>query len=152
MTDQDLQDISGLAGLPVAAVLCAVAVTVGQTRLAVLVVTGIALGYALTMGMKALYFRPRPQPRTYATRWQRLTANSFPSVHAMRAGVLWSLLALYLPHPGWRVVCLLAVVLVGWTRVKLGEHHVADTLAGTVVGVAAGFAAFVVCSRVWGVS
>jgi membrane-associated phospholipid phosphatase len=152
MTDQDLQDISGLAGLPLAAVTCAAAVTLGQTRLAVLVVVGIALGYTLTMGMKALYFRPRPRSRPYATRWERLTANSFPSVHAMRAGVLWSLLALYLPHPGWRAVCLLAVVLVGWTRVKLGEHHLADTLVGTVVGGVSGLAAFVACSGVWGVS
>ncbi len=152
MTDQDLQDISGLSGLPAAAVTCAVAVTVGQTRLAVLVVTGLALGYTLTIGLKALRFRPRPRPRAYATRWERLTANSFPSVHAMRAGVLWSLLALYLPHPGWRAVCLVVVALVGWTRVKLGEHHVADTLVGMVVGGASGLAAFVACSRGWGVS
>jgi undecaprenyl-diphosphatase len=68
---------------------------------------------------------------------------SFPSGHSQAAVVGFGVLLLvFLPvlGRGWRLVAvavsILAVVLIGFSRVALAAHYVSDVLAGFVLGAA----------------
>jgi len=103
-------------------------------------VKGIAAGggFGSIMGRNA-FQRPRPEPffdllapRTY----------SFPSGHTMAATLLYGLLAVFaiLLWKGrhWRMLAilgaLLAIALVGFSRIALGAHYLTDVLGAIVLG------------------
>lgn len=101
----------------------------------VLLTAGVG-GAALVWGLKHLFHRPRPE-----VIFDRL-GYSFPSGHSFFAvvvyGTLAYLLARMLPRRVrswvWSTAGL-AILLVGFSRIYLGEHYPSDVLAGFVVGV-----------------
>ena len=71
------------------------------------------------------------------------SGKSFPSGHAMLSTIVYgALLVVLWPRvpPRWRpiaiVSAILIVVLIGFTRVALGVHHLSDVLGGSAMGAA----------------
>lgn len=93
-------------------------------------------GLALIVGLKAIFQRPRPTEE-FAHLWY-----SFPSGHSFMAltiyGVLAYLLARNAPPRARRWLwggAIAATLLVGFSRVFLGEHYPSDVAAGYAVAV-----------------
>lgn len=96
----------------------------------------------LNVLIKLLVARPRPaQPLVEVL--QKATGNSFPSGHVMSYVAYWGTLftfCLILFHgPRWWRICLLVisalfVLLVGPSRIYLGDHWASDVLGGYVLG------------------
>jgi membrane-associated phospholipid phosphatase len=93
----------------------------------------------LLLLLKALFARPRPyfeQPLLLETYY------SFPSGHAMEAVVLYGMLAHFavLALRNWRARAAvvfgtsLLVLLIGFSRMYLGVHHLSDVVAGFAAG------------------
>jgi membrane-associated phospholipid phosphatase len=109
-------------------------------RLAVFAVVTVAGSSLLNTAMKLLVHRTRPvvsQPFVHEP------GASFPSGHAQAAVVGFGVLVLLLlPVLGrvWRWVvvsaAVLAVALIGFSRVALAAHYVSDVVAGFVLGAA----------------
>jgi undecaprenyl-diphosphatase len=73
-----------------------------------------------------------------------LPGPGFPSGHAATAVVLYGLIAYllmpYLPSRGWRVFAFLVAgllaLLIGYSRIYMGNHFPTDVIAGYAVGLA----------------
>lgn len=96
---------------------------------------GIGLGgLALSVGLKGLFARPRPEGIAVIAE----VGYSFPSAHALGATVTWGALAVLLNVGTRRLRYALAgtvIVVVSLSRVVLGVHYPGDVLAGLGLGL-----------------
>lgn len=93
-------------------------------------------GAGLIIGLKRLFHRPRPE-EIFAH-----LGYSFPSGHSFFALVVYGMLAYWLTRDapprsrrwGW-ALAITAILLVGFSRVFLGEHYPSDVAAGYAVAL-----------------
>lgn len=93
-------------------------------------------GLGVIIGLKHLFHRPRPE-EVFSS-----LGYSFPSGHSFFAVVVYGLLAYWLTRDAPRrrrrtiwIVTLFAILLVGFSRVFVGEHFPSDVAAGYAVAV-----------------
>lgn len=106
--------------------------------------------------LKDLFSMPRPMHFFEHTRWvhilphwERLFDRSFPSGHSEGAFSVFCFMAMILPYR-YRAAGLLffaAALAVGYSRVYLTAHFFEDVYAGSIVGVSATMAAYVVMDK-----
>ena len=91
--------------------------------------------------MKNLFSMPRPkqffQPGAYPYFIDGVTNHgfaSFPSGHTTTIFALVTLLAIFTPSQRQKIAFLLAGVLVGYSRIYLGQHFLNDVLMGSCIG------------------
>ncbi len=85
-------------------------------------------------GIKFFYHkeRPVPFPRNYF--YQKINANSFPSIHTARASVLATCAILLYPSFMLMVSGTIFVWLVGYSRIFLKKHYLVDVICGAFLG------------------
>ena len=113
---------------------------VRKAELAVLMVTAIVGGMAISHLLKELFDRPRPD----IDHAVRVFTASFPSGHATLSAVTFLTLAALLTRARARrgvklyfvAVAVVLTILTGLSRVYLGVHYPSDVLAGWCVGSA----------------
>ncbi|HEX6481884.1 MAG TPA: phosphatase PAP2 family protein [Ktedonobacteraceae bacterium] len=109
---------------------------------AVMVVVVSAISALLNISIKLLVDRPRPNSHLVDV-IQHANGMSFPSGHVMSYVAFWGLLfsfgvILFTGRRWWRIALLvisgLFVVLVGPSRIYLGDHWASDVLGGYIFG------------------
>lgn len=140
-----MRDVTALGGhtvLTLAAILVVgFLLTVRARGAALLLAVSLAGGTALSVLLKDLYGRPRPDLVAHVV---EVSTPSFPSGHAMLSAVVWltlgALLSRVVPRGPGRIYVLVAAcaltLMVGSSRVYLGVHWPTDVLAGWCVGSA----------------
>ncbi len=111
------------------------------------------LSYAWWSLIKFLHYKPRPIPKPYTTRREKIDASSFPSIHsangfilafrwilAVTAGTWWWVSQVDIPSYSpaaiiFIVLRLLFFIFLAASRVVLKKHYVIDTLVGTLFGI-----------------
>jgi membrane-associated phospholipid phosphatase len=121
----------------------AILLWLGRLRLEALILLGNCLGSELlNHTVKLLVARPRPSP-TLVEVWQAARGASFPSGHVMAYVAYWGLLfsyglILFQGRSWWRILLLLLsglfIVMVGPSRIYLGDHWASDVLGGYLLG------------------
>lgn len=91
--------------------------------------------------LKNLFSMPRPKqffpPGSYPYFIKGVTGigfASFPSGHATSIFALATLLAIFTKDRNIKIACLLGGVLVGYSRLYLGQHFLGDVLTGSCIG------------------
>jgi len=104
---------------------------------ALLIFVGVGGASVLSLALKALFARSRPEL------WHHLvheTSFSFPSGHALASAALAASIVAALWFTRWRIVAIIVgavyVLVIGFTRLYLGVHYPTDILAGWLVAVA----------------
>jgi membrane-associated phospholipid phosphatase len=91
--------------------------------------------------LKNIFSMPRPKeffaPGVYPYFIDGVTNHgfaSFPSGHTTSIFALATMLALFTPNRRNKMICLFAGVLVGYSRIYLGQHFLGDVLMGSIIG------------------
>ena len=112
-----------------------------QRRSAWFLRLSVATGIVMSQLLKSAFDRPRPDLVPHGS---YVYTASFPSGHSMMAAIVYLTLAALLdPHAGsWALksyvmlLAMVAILMVGISRVYLGVHWPTDVLAGWLVGAA----------------
>ncbi len=142
-TNELVQDIKALGGFPVFTIAIIVAFFYGEIVLSAELLVAIVLAFALTVLIRMVSFKQRPDGQTYDNFLTKIDASSFPSLHSMRASILATLLALRLTNPVLIILLIVYAMAVGASRVWMKRHYTSDIVAGLVLGV------FVSLASVW---
>ena len=62
-------------------------------------------------------------------------SNSFPSGHTATAFCMFTLLALFVPQRGWKILFFMLACLVGFSRLYLLQHYFNDVYTGFLIGL-----------------
>ncbi|QBQ54358.1 phosphatase PAP2 family protein [Nitrosococcus wardiae] len=139
------RDLTALGGVGVLTLLCLTVIgyllLAGKWRAAVIVALSVSTGMVLSLLLKDLFDRPRPDLVPHGS---IVYTTSFPSGHSMMAAVVYLTLAALLARVQQRkrikayvlLVALTATLLVGLSRIYLGVHWPTDVLAGWTAGAA----------------
>jgi membrane-associated phospholipid phosphatase len=99
---------------------------------------------------------PMPRPKTllgdehyayFINGYTHVGNASFPSGHTASAFGLATILTLFSKNKKWGAVYLLLAMLVGYSRIYLGQHFLQDVLAGAVTGVACALTVYLVINK-----
>lgn len=120
----------------------------------------IILSYALSglLAQAVKYFVPSPRPAVFfretGTPFYEIpgvtlmkSMASFPSGHTASAFALMGVLVLLYPRSKWNVLLCILAVAVGYSRIYLGNHFLADVLCGAVLGIVGAFGTLAILSR-----
>ncbi|PAY18704.1 phosphoesterase [Rhodopirellula sp. SM50] len=138
---RDLTALGGIAVMLIAVVSAAgfLAINRAYRTMVVLVVSTLS-GMGVSLWMKSLFARPRPD---FVPHLSHVYTSSFPSGHSMMAALVYltlaALIAPVLRHFWLRfyalAVAVTLTVLVGISRVYMGVHYPTDVLAGWAAGL-----------------
>lgn len=113
-----------------------------RKKLAFLIFSSFLLSGVIAQVLK--YFIPEARPAMILDKSQypyfidHVTLHSyssFPSGHTASAFAMATVISFYLPDKWWSVPLLLYAVLVGYSRIYLGNHFLIDVLSGLIIGV-----------------
>jgi undecaprenyl-diphosphatase len=88
----------------------------------------------LNSAIKYIFAIPRPSDPRLDIQYPE-TSPSFLSGHAQGAAVNWGYLAVHVRNTVFRVVAILLIVAIGFSRMVLGVHYPQDVIAGWLVGL-----------------
>jgi membrane-associated phospholipid phosphatase len=119
----------------------------------VAVIAGVIISTLLSQLLKRVVFADDLRPITYLSenfpvhtiegiKMNRL--HSFPSGHTATAFTIALLLAYMINKKPWSLALPLLALLVGYSRIYLGQHFLTDVLAGICVGVVSAILSLVI--------
>jgi undecaprenyl-diphosphatase len=138
---RDATALGGVAWLTAATAVIAIYLWLdGKSHMAAFLVAATASGGVLSLLLKTLFDRPRPEFVPHLT---YVSSSSFPSGHSMLAAVVYvtlgSLLAAVISRLALKIyvltVAVLLAIVVGVSRIYLGVHYPTDVLAGWLAGL-----------------
>jgi undecaprenyl-diphosphatase len=139
---RDVSSLGGFAWITFATLTVAIYLWLdGKSHMALFLGAATASGGGMSMLLKSVYARPRPDLVPHLS---QVFTSSFPSGHSMLAAVVYltlgSLLASVISKLTLKIYVLFVAVMltcaVGLTRVYLGVHYPTDVLAGWLAGLA----------------
>ena len=92
--------------------------------------------------IKSVYRKERPVSQDRDDFFNKIDANSFPSVHSARISLLVTMISLYYKDVLILIVGIIFALCVGYSRIYLKRHYREDILAGFLIGVLTAIIAF----------
>lgn len=135
MIKEFIQDSTALGGLPIYVFTMLFFLLTEYRVNAYRLFAGLVLCYSITILVRAMHFKWRPDKQDYSNWIEKIDASSLPSLHSMRAVVLFGTLAYFFASPLAWMLSILGMFAVGGTRILLSRHYLTDVLAGAGIGV-----------------
>jgi len=137
-----IENLSGLGGIGLYGVVMMIALILGDYSLLLRLLITLVVLYAVTVIIRSLYFKERPEKRKYNNAIGKIDASSFPSLHSARALALAVIIGISLQNIILLAFLLFSALVVAATRVLLKKHDIIDILGGAIMGVIFGLLTF----------
>jgi len=85
--------------------------------------------------IKFFFHKERPNPQERTNFFDRIDANSFPSIHSARISFLAIVLSLYYRDAFFTAIGIILMFAVGYSRVYLKRHDYIDVMCGFLIGI-----------------
>lgn len=85
--------------------------------------------------IKIVFPKKRPNGQTYSNILEKIDAGSFPSIHASRITLVYLTLFSFTDNISFKIVFLIVIVLVLFSRILLKKHYWVDVFGGFIIGV-----------------
>ncbi len=114
-----------------------------RLRYVIISLAGFLLSFIINDSLKVLFHTPRPvavfgqlhQSLYLVPHVEMYSQNSFPSGHTATGFCMFCLLALYIKNNLLKFLCLVAAILIAYSRMYLSEHFLEDVYAASIIGV-----------------
>lgn len=136
-----IQDISAFGGLPFYLVVILIFLPF-NTSISLKLALGLAFCYILTILIRLVFFKKRPDKQAYKGIIEKINASSFPSLHSMRITFLGLILIFYFNNLLATIILSFLMVCVYTSRLILKKHYLPDVIAGIVLGLSLFFIFF----------
>lgn len=138
--DEAVRDVSALGGFAFSGLMFFVLglwsyVNRGNFTWLVIYFGGHVALVVVTIVMRIVHFKDRPQRMIHHTFLEKIEASSFPSLHAARGMFCALVVGGILGGVGWYVLMGFVGSVVGISRVVLRKHDVVDVVFGLMLGV-----------------
>ena len=107
----------------------------------IFVFLGLVFIQIICYGIKAVFFKERPNKEKHNSFLEKINASSFPSIHTARATFVYTAWFFFTNYQ-FKVLFLLLILIVALTRVFLKKHYKIDVVAGFILGIIVFFAMF----------
>lgn len=123
--------------------------------MAVEIVVCFLLSGLIAQGLKKVFHAPRPKAIISYDMYQHFIENithsgnnSFPSGHTTSAFALATVLCLYAKNRYLQLLYFIMALLVGYSRIYLGQHFLPDVVVGMMIGMGVGVIVFIISNRI----
>ena len=131
---QPWRDITAFGSIFIYSLILLAVLSLQQFELFYKLLLGFLITYAIILLIRAVYFRKRPNKRTYKNFIEKLDASSFPSIHASRVAFLAGYFSYHFNQLYLTIFLIFVALLTIYSRIHLKKHDWVDLLAGIVVG------------------
>jgi len=108
---------------------------IGETDFFLKLMIGLITIYFVTLLIRIVYFKPRPNREKYKNFIEKIDASSFPSVHASRMTFLFLFSTISFSLDFIVKVFLFLVFILGlYSRIYLKKHFFKDVFGGIILG------------------
>ena len=135
------QDAAGLGGLAIYVLVTIIFFLLGNAKVTAELIIALALLYIIIAGIRAVFFKKRPDKQKYKGLLTKIDASSFPSMHSARSLTLAAILATVFTQNTIRILLIIAVLGVAYTRIRLKRHYTVDVICGLILGAIVSWAA-----------
>lgn len=90
----------------------------------------------ICVGIKLIYKKERPVPQERDNIYNKIDANSFPSIHSARVSLMAVMISFFYKDAFIIIASALIMLFVGYSRIYLKRHHFIDVFCGFLVGIA----------------
>ncbi len=133
-----IEDISALGALPFFLIVMLVLYLIGQKTFALQLLIGIFLAHAITYFIRLVYYKDRPQPKKHNSLIEKIDASSFPSLHSVRAMVLFVIGSFNLKSVVAVIILFFYMICIFFSRYYLKKHYTVDIFVGAIIGLCIG--------------
>ena len=106
-----------------------------EQRFSLVLLGGLVACYAITSGIRLVFFRERPDKTKYSNWLEKIDAASLPSLHSMRSIFLALMIGTFFQMTSVYVLMICLALLTGVSRISTKRHYLSDVLAGYVIGI-----------------
>jgi membrane-associated phospholipid phosphatase len=131
---QPWRDITAFGSIFIYGLILLAMLALQQFELFYRLLLGFIITYVIILLIRAVYFRKRPNKRTYKNFIEKLDASSFPSIHAARVTFLAGYLSYHFNQLYLTIFLIFVALLTIYSRFSLKKHDWIDLIAGIVVG------------------
>lgn len=128
-----IRDVTSL-GDPFILVLIS-ALLLGFTTSLLKIIIGLIIIELVCSLVKIIYHKERPLKQDFSNILEKIEAGSFPSIHSARSSFVFLFLFLISSSIWIKIISILAILLVGFSRIVLKKHYLFDIISGYVIGV-----------------
>ena len=130
-----IRDITALGSITLYGLFLLLFLSVQEYKLVLLLIFGLAISYIISISIRLIYFKNRPNKQKHNNWIERLDASSFPSIHASRIVFVAMVFIFKFNSVYTTLFWILVSLLVMYSRYHLKKHDWIDLSAGALLGI-----------------
>ncbi len=129
------RDITSFGGGYVEIVFMILFLLLNQIRVFKILLSGFILSYLISVIIRLIYYKDRPNKENHSNILERIDASSFPSVHSMRSVFIAITLSNLFNNYYVSVFLMLVALIVCYSRIYIKKHYWTDVIVGLILGI-----------------